>query len=377
MLQMPNRPATTDQSRAAGGGAAVTIRNLSKRYNDFEAVVPTSIEIESGDFFAIIGPSGSGKSTLLGMIAGYVDPTAGQIVVNGRDIVPRPIYHRNIGMVFQNYALFPHLTVAQNIAYPLKIRGVAKDEIARRVRESLAMVRLDEFAARMPSELSGGQQQRIALARASIYQPSILLMDEPLGALDKNLRDEMQEEIKRFQQELGATVIYVTHDQQEAAFLADRIAIMRDGAMVQIGSPRALYEQPNSRFVAEFLGEASIFPIKSVSQSQAGQPTRIVLDDGTQATVRADGDAGPDSFACIRPERITIGPKARNLDNFFTGTVQESLYTPGSIRYRVALDETGCTLKIRVLPQGDTEVFETGSTVDIGWSAEDMTILKG
>ncbi|AZO16107.1 ATP-binding cassette domain-containing protein [Mesorhizobium sp. M2A.F.Ca.ET.037.01.1.1] len=371
---MPGRSAT-GQNRAAGG-AAVSIRNLCKRYNNFEAVVPTSVEIDSGDFFAIIGPSGSGKSTLLGMIAGYIDPTEGQIVVDGRDIVPEPIYRRNIGMVFQNYALFPHLSVAQNVAYPLKIRGVPKEEIARRVRESLAMVRLEAFASRKPSELSGGQQQRIALARASIYHPSILLMDEPLGALDKNLRDEMQEEIKRFQQELGATVIYVTHDQQEAAFLADRIAIMRDGSMTQIGSPRALYEQPNSRFVAEFLGEASIFPVKLAAGKQAGQPCRIVLEDGTQAFIRTDEATAPGSFACIRPERVTVGPKARGLDNAYTGIVRESLYTPGSIRYRIELNGTGSTVKSRVLPQGNTEVFETGSTVDIGWSADDMTILR-
>ncbi|MEQ1955918.1 ABC transporter ATP-binding protein [Mesorhizobium sp. CN2-181] len=357
------------------GGAAVSIRNLSKRYNNYNAVVATTIDIESGDFFAIIGPSGSGKSTLLGMIAGYIDPTAGQIVINGRDIVPEPIYRRNIGMVFQNYALFPHLTVAQNVGYPLKIRGVSSAEIAKRVGESLAMVRLDAFASRMPSELSGGQQQRVALARASIYKPSILLMDEPLGALDKNLRDEMQEEIKRFQQEMGVTVVYVTHDQQEAAFLADRIAIMRDGAMTQIGSPRQLYEQPNSRFVAEFLGEASIFPVKSASSKGDGQLQLIVLEDGTQVAIRSELDAGPGSFACIRPERATIGPKARSLRNAYTGTVRESLYTPGSIRYRVDLSGTGCSLKVRVLPQAAIDFLETGSLVDIGWSDDDMTIL--
>ena len=374
MLQMARRSEARGQTPV--GGAAVSIRDLSKRYNNFDAVVPTTVEIESGDFFAIIGPSGSGKSTLLGMIAGYIDPTAGQILINGRDIVPEPIYRRNVGMVFQNYALFPHLSVAQNVGYPLKIRGVPKAEVARRVGESLSMVRLETFASRMPSELSGGQQQRVALARASIYKPSIMLMDEPLGALDKNLRDEMQEEIKRFQQEMGVTVIYVTHDQQEAAFLADRIAIMRDGAMTQIGSPRHLYEQPNSRFVAEFLGEASIFPVKSVSAKQGGQPQMIVLEDGTAVTIRTEEDARPGRFACIRPERITIGPKAKNLDNAYAGVVRESLYTPGSIRYRVELTSTRCALKVRVLPQADMEFFETGSLVDVGWSADDMTILK-
>lgn len=376
-MQMLSPDKSIGHHRSRGsGGASVSIRNLSKRYSNFYAVAETSVEIEASDFFAIIGPSGSGKSTLLGMIAGYIDPSSGEIAVDGRDIVPEPIYRRNIGMVFQNYALFPHLTVAQNVAYPLKVRGVGKEEIAKRVRDSLVMVRLESFAARLPSELSGGQQQRVALARASVYHPSILLMDEPLGALDKNLRDEMQEEIKRFQKELGATVIYVTHDQQEAAFLADRIAIMRDGAMVQIGSPRALYEQPNSRFVAEFLGEASIFPVKSASQKEAGQPRRFVLADGTPVAIRTEEDVGPGRFACIRPERVTLGAKASTLNNVYNGVVRESLYTPGSIRYRVELQGTGCALKVRVLPQGNLELFEPGAHVAVGWSIDDMTILK-
>ena len=361
------------QSKGQQGGVGVSIRGISKRYNDFNAVVSTSVEIEAGDFFAIIGPSGSGKSTLLGMIAGYIDPTAGQIVINGRDIVPEPIYRRNIGMVFQNYALFPHLSVAENVAYPLKIRGLAKADIARRVKESLDMVRLESFSSRLPAELSGGQQQRVALARASIYKPSILLMDEPLGALDKNLRDEMQEEIKRFQQEMGVTVVYVTHDQQEAAFLADRIAIMREGALAQIGSPRTLYEHPNSRFVAEFLGEASIFAIKSVKSD--GDLHNVVLDNGVSAVVRDKIDAQRVGFACIRPERVTLGPKAGKLANSFTGIVRESLYTPGSIRYRVELAGSGCSLKVRALPLGDLEIYEPGAQVDVGWSADDMTIL--
>jgi putative spermidine/putrescine transport system ATP-binding protein len=374
-MMSPDRSVVAQRSEG-NRGASVSIRNLSKRYSSLYAVAPTSVEIESGDFFAIIGPSGSGKSTLLGMIAGYIDPSSGEIRVNGRDIVPEPIYRRNIGMVFQNYALFPHLSVAENIAYPLKVRGVGKEKIAKRVRESLAMVRLDAFASRMPSELSGGQQQRVALARASIYHPSILLMDEPLGALDKNLRDEMQEEIKRFQNELGATVVYVTHDQQEAAFLADRIAIMREGAMTQIGSPRTLYEQPNSRFVAEFLGEASIFPVKSASHKETGEPRHVVLEGGTKVAIRTNEDAGPGRYACIRPESIIAGPRAQGLDNVYKGVVRESLYTPGSIRYRVELVGTRCVLKVRVLPQGDVEFFEPGTAVEVGWSIDDMTILN-
>src|SRR5438445_2021307 len=212
-------------------GSAVDIVEIAKQYGSMNAVLPTSISIAAGEFFSIIGPSGSGKSTLLGIIAGYIEPTSGRVEINGRNIIPQPIYRRNIGMVFQNYALFPHLSVAENIAFSLKMRRLPNSEIRQRVDQALAMVRLESFKGRKPAELSGGQQQRVALARAAIYKPRLLLMDEPLGALDKNLRDEMQEEIKRFQAELGVTVIYVTHDQQEAAFLSERIGIMKDGVM--------------------------------------------------------------------------------------------------------------------------------------------------
>ncbi|TGV64922.1 ABC transporter ATP-binding protein, partial [Mesorhizobium sp. M00.F.Ca.ET.149.01.1.1] len=245
--------------------ASVAIGDVYKSFGATQILHGVSVDIDDGEFVTLVGPSGCGKSTLLRMIAGLEKISRGHISIGSRivnDVAPK---ERDVAMVFQNYALFPHMTVAENIAFPLKMRGLQKAQVTERVRQSLAMVRLEQYRDRKPGMLSGGQQQRVALARAAIYQPSLLLMDEPLGALDKNLRDEMQEEIKRFQQELGITVIYVTHDQQEAAFLADRIGIMKDGAMVQIGTPRELYERPTSRFVAGFLGEASVFAITGLS----------------------------------------------------------------------------------------------------------------
>ena len=317
-------------------GAAVSLIGLEKKYQQLTALRPTSIEIASGEFFCIIGPSGSGKSTLLGMIAGYLEPSGGQIIVDGDDIVEKAIYQRNIGMVFQNYALFPQMTVAENIGYPLKIRGVPKAEIRRRVEEAMSMVRLTDLGRRLPIELSGGQQQRVALARASIYRPSLLLMDEPLGALDKNLRDEMQEEIKRFQKELGTTAIYVTHDQQEAAFLGDRIAIMRDGGVAQIGEARWLYENPNSCFIAEFLGETTVVPILSLSKAN-GDLVMAKLADGVDVRLRFPGNADLGRFMSVRPERIIVGPPARALANVFGGIESEDVYTPVSVRYTLVV----------------------------------------
>jgi putative spermidine/putrescine transport system ATP-binding protein len=353
-------------------GSTVNIIGLTKEYGSTTAVAPTSVVIDLGEFFAIIGPSGSGKSTLLGILAGYVQPTAGRVEVNGRDILPEPMYRRNIGMVFQNYALFPHLSVAENIAFPLKMRGRSRDEVEKRVRQSLAMVHLESYKDRKPSELSGGQQQRVALARAAVYEPSLLLMDEPLGALDKNLRDEMQEEIKRFQQELGITVIYVTHDQQEAAFLADRIGIMKDGAIVQIDSPRALYEAPKSRFVASFLGEASVFEIKSFIE---GAAPAVILEGGSRVLVNRDELSRKGSFVCLRPENVILGSGAIGLDNCYDGVITEALYTAGSVRYRVAT-HCGFNLMSRALPHAGFKLCDVGAQVKVGWSKSAVCIIE-
>src|SRR5580698_10457944 len=244
----------------AGKGAAVVLSGLEKRFDNVGAVRGISLDIRSGEFLTLLGPSGSGKTTMLMMIAGFEVPTAGDIAIDGRSVVTLPPHKRNIGMVFQSYALFPHLTVADNIAFPLKQRGVDRATRARLVEESLELVQLPGYQARYPRQLSGGQQQRVALARAIVFRPRLLLMDEPLGALDKQLRESLQLEMRRLHADLGITFIYVTHDQQEALTMSDRIAVMNHGLIAQIGTPEDLYDRPCDQFVASFIGESNFFP---------------------------------------------------------------------------------------------------------------------
>lgn len=234
-------------------------RGLGKRYGDAQALEPTDLQVRAGEFLTLLGPSGSGKTTLLQMIAGLTEPSAGQLYIDGVEATNLPPGKRGIGLVFQSYALFPHMTVAENVAYPLRMRRMRGQEMQRAVTDALAMVKMDAYAQRYPHELSGGQQQRIALARCFVYRPAVVLLDEPLGALDKKLREHMQLEIRRLHQELGLTFIYVTHDQEEALTMADRIVVMNGGRIEQIGTPDEIYAMPQSRFVAEFVGRASWF----------------------------------------------------------------------------------------------------------------------
>jgi putative spermidine/putrescine transport system ATP-binding protein len=363
-------------SRPSRRGAVIEFREVTKDYGALTVLQPTSLRIEAGEFFAIIGPSGSGKSTLLGITAGFVVPSGGSISVAGVDVVATPPYHRNFGMVFQNYALFPHMTVAENIAFPLRMRGCPKPEMAAKVQRVLEMVRLSGFGDRKPAQLSGGQQQRVALARAAVYDPLLLLMDEPLGALDKNLREEMQEEIKRFQDALGATVIYVTHDQHEAAYMADRIAIMRGGTLEQIGSPRELYEKPESIFVASFLGEASLLPVLGVSGGR-GNDVSARIGDGLVVEATAPRSHGGADAICVRPEAIVIGDEAQQMDNVFAGQVEDAVYTTGSIRYRIRLDGTDLLLTVRIPSRPDIVLLETGQKVTVGWNRRDALLVAG
>jgi putative spermidine/putrescine transport system ATP-binding protein len=363
-------------SNPARHGAVVAFDGVSKLYGTVEALRPTSLRIEAGEFFAIIGPSGSGKSTLLGITAGFVSPTAGSITVDGKDIVAFPPYHRNFGMVFQNYALFPHMTVAENIAFPLRMRGFSRADIGRKVASSLDMVRLGGFGDRRPSELSGGQQQRVALARAAVYDPLLLLMDEPLGALDKNLREEMQEEIKRFQHALGATVIYVTHDQHEAAYMADRLAIMRSGRIEQIGPPRELYEKPRTTFVASFLGEASLLPVSGVRPEGARQ-VLATTSGGLDVMATAAANIKDAAFLCIRPENIELGKDALGSDNVFDGVVEDAVFTTGSVRYRITLARTDHSLTARTPSRPGIEVMQAGQPVKVGWNRDAALLLSG
>ena len=259
---------TLEPGKDRGG---IELRQLTKRYGKETVVDGISTTIAAGEFFSMLGPSGSGKTTTLMMIAGFADVDGGQILVDGADIADVPPQRRGFGMVFQNYAIFPHLSVTDNVAFPLRARRLPSDEIGRRVREALELVRLERFADRYSRQLSGGQQQRVAIARAIVFQPSIVLMDEPLGALDKNLRFQMQVEIKEIQRRLGMTVIYVTHDQEEAMNMSDRIAIMNHGRIERVGRPAEIYENPTSNFIARFLGEANLVPgiVQSVDSDVA------------------------------------------------------------------------------------------------------------
>jgi putative spermidine/putrescine transport system ATP-binding protein len=362
------------QTTPARHGAEVEFHAVSKTYGPVTALLPTTLRIEAGEFFAIIGPSGSGKSTLLGITAGFIVPSGGTILIDGTDIVSTPPYSRNFGMVFQNYALFPHMTVAENIGFPLRMRGVAKPERSERVSRALARVRLEGLGDRRPAQLSGGQQQRVALARASVYDPLLLLMDEPLGALDKNLREEMQEEIKKFQQALGVTVIYVTHDQQEAASMADRLAIMRGGKLEQIGSPRELYERPETVFVAGFLGEASILPVVTVTASGKGA-VRAELENGIAIEALAHGTIG--NALCIRPECVLVGKEAETADNRFEARVEEAVYANGSVRYRLRLVPSGHLITARLASRPDLVVMKPGQKAKVGWARRDVRLIEG
>ena len=362
-------------SATGGHGAPVRFEGVSKHYGEFVALEPTDLAIAPGEFFAIIGPSGSGKTTLLGITAGFVTPSAGAVRVAGSDTVAVPPYRRNIGMVFQNYSLFPHMTVAENIGFPLRMRKVAKADIRGRVAAALRMVRLDGFEDRRPAQLSGGQQQRVALARAAVYEPGLLLMDEPLGALDKNLREEMQDEIKRLQTNLGATVIYVTHDQQEAASMADRVAIMRAGRVEQVGSPRELYERPSSHFVATFLGEATLLPIVAVLAREADTVT-VRTDAGMEPRIGGTAPPRPGMSLCLRPESIALSETPSGLANSFQGVVEAATYTAGSLRYRVVLQPSGTALLVRAPTRLGVPPLQVGQTVWAGWAPADAILVE-
>ena len=258
-----SRPSTNTTNKSVSrpreiSPAPVTLRGLSKHYGAIKAANNVNLEIKGGQFMTLLGPSGSGKTTTLKMVAGFIEPTVGEVLIDGK-VVNDPPHKRNIGMVFQNYALFPHMTAAQNVGFPLKMRGIPSQERDERVRQALEMVHLSDRMNQYPKQLSGGQQQRVALARALVFEPRVVLMDEPLGALDKKLREFLQLEIRRIQQNLDITMIYVTHDQEEALVMSDSIAVFNKGRIVQVGTGEQLYEEPNSRFVADFIGESNIF----------------------------------------------------------------------------------------------------------------------
>ncbi|QYN32441.1 ABC transporter ATP-binding protein [Pseudonocardia sp. DSM 110487] len=321
-------------------GARIEVEGLTKRFPGAAApaVDGIDLEIRAGEFMTLLGPSGSGKTTTLNMIAGFEAISSGRIALDGNDIAQLPAYRRNLGMVFQNYALFPHMTAAENIAFPLKQRKVAKGEIARRVGEALELVHLGGHGERLPSQLSGGQQQRVALARAVVFEPRALLLDEPLGALDKKLRESLQLEIARLHRELGITFVFVTHDQDEALALSDRIAVFREGRIEQAGTPAELYETPASRFVATFLGDSNVF---------AGRVRAGRLDTGwcSLRVPAASAFDGPVALV-VRPERLRIAPAGGattggNVENVLSATVTDVVYHGAFRRVLVRFDGGG------------------------------------
>ena len=311
-------------------GQSVSFRDVSRRYGSIVAVQDVSLEVKAGEFVSLLGPSGSGKTALLMMLAGFERPDAGRIFVGTSDITHLAPNKREVAMVFQRYALFPHMTVAQNIAFPLRTRGVKSAEQAVRVRKALEMVQLAGYADRRPAQLSGGQQQRVALARAIVFEPTVILMDEPLGALDKKLRQHMQIEIKQLQQQLGATVVYVTHDQEEALTMSDRVAVMDKGHLVQMGAPRELYDRPETAFVAGFVGEMNFLHGRLMAERDSAY--RVVLPGGSLLV----GDPGPAAKAskrvlvAVRPERVQVAPGPAR-DGRLGGQVIQSVFNGASI----------------------------------------------
>ncbi|MBD0413092.1 ABC transporter ATP-binding protein [Oryzicola mucosus] len=316
----------------------IEFRNVTKRFGDFTAVNDLSLSIYEREFFALLGASGCGKSTLLRMLAGFEEPTSGSILLDGQDLRGIPPYRRPVNMMFQSYALFPHMTVEQNIAFGLKQDGMAKVEIEQRVAEMLKLVKLSQFAKRKPHQLSGGQRQRVALARAVAKRPKVLLLDEPLGALDKKLREETQFELMDLQQKLGLTFVVVTHDQEEAMTMADRIAILDKGEVMQVATPAEVYEAPGSRFVAGFVGTVNIFEGKV--SAREGVAATIMTDGGVIRSENAsDATVGSDVAFAIRPEKIKVSSKepAPGIDNAMQGEVYDIAYLGDMTVYHVKL----------------------------------------
>lgn len=358
-----------------GSAAKLRIERVRKSYGDVHALRETSLHVPQGEFLTLLGPSGSGKTTLLMILAGLAVPDGGEVWIDGRDATYAPVHQRDIGMVFQNYALFPHLTVAENVAFPLRMRRMDEAEITRRVARILELVRLPHTAQRLPKELSGGQQQRIALARCAVYEPSIILMDEPLGALDKKLRDQMQLEIKRLHVELGTTILYVTHDQDEAMTMSDRICLMNDGRIEQLGTPEDLYFKPVSIFAADFLG-GSNFMTARVSGVQPGRVELSGVDGAPLVAAEAfPGLAqGQEVRALVRPEHIEILHGDTPADNVVPGRIVRSLMV-GAIRRHYIEVAGGEQLSAVQLTSGPNLRLRPGDDVRLGWRRESTVLL--
>lgn len=351
-------------------GAELTITGLSKRYGSAVALDGVDLDVAPGEFMTLLGPSGSGKTTTLNVVAGFIEPDGGEVYIDGKSLGGVPSHRRDIGVVFQNYALFPHMRVSANIAFPLKQRKVAKRDIARRVGEALEIVGLVGLSDRYPRELSGGQQQRVALARALVFQPKLLLLDEPLGALDKRLRESLQLEIKRIHREVGVTFVFVTHDQEEALAMSDRIAVFNNGRIEQVGTAQDLYESPTSLFVAQFLGDSNIIEGRVVVDAGV----TYLRDDERYFEIESAHGANSRVALVVRPERVVVAAEAVSLsdkENRCQGTITEVIYL-GSRRRLVVRGSCG---RFLIDENAGGVSRELGESVWLGWGRGDGCLV--
>jgi spermidine/putrescine transport system ATP-binding protein len=366
---MESAPAASEQA------PSVELRSVTKRFGEVVAVDELSLAIEKGGFFTMLGPSGCGKTTTLRVIAGFEEATSGQVLIDGEDVVNLPAYKRPTNTVFQSYALFPHLIVKDNVAFGLKRKGVDRAEIERRVREELERVGLADEATRRPAQLSGGMQQRVALARAIVNRPRVLLLDEPLGALDLKLRKGLQVELKRIQREVGITFVYVTHDQEEALTMSDRIAVMNHGRIEQVDDPESVYERPATTFVAGFIGVSNLMPGKVTASGERGE---IELDNGVRAQTGVDGlRPGDRCHAVVRPEKLQID-NARADGPSVDGLVESSIYLGTATQLVVRLpDDVAMTVLVPNADEAERQRLPGGGAkIKLSWAPEHMHVVR-
>ncbi|MGE5704698.1 MAG: ABC transporter ATP-binding protein [Clostridia bacterium] len=353
---------------------AIRLEGINKRFGESHIVKSLDLDVHKGEFLTLLGPSGCGKTTTLRMIAGFEHPDSGVILLNGENVAGWPPNKRDINTVFQNYALFPHMNVRENIAYGLRLKGVASEEIKQRVNEALRMVQMEAFADRKPRQMSGGQQQRVAVARAIVNKPTVLLLDEPLGALDLKLRKKMQFELKVLQQKLGITFIYVTHDQEEALTMSDRIAVMNNGLIEQIGAPDIIYNRPATRFVADFIGETNL--LKGKLAGKVGQTVKVLLE-GVSFPMSGSPELsdGMDVYVSIRPEQVSIKRQRREEEACLIGRVTEQVFI-GSFYKTIVTLPTGVEMVVAQSASSD-ELVNHGEEVFLSWESDKAVVLAG